>query len=55
LFVSNRQAFEKDIRAHLEAKYGDIVASTVNEPRLEVALKGDYVNDVKKWLMEKGF
>ncbi|XP_013790842.1 39S ribosomal protein L49, mitochondrial-like [Limulus polyphemus] len=55
LVEGNLWALEKDLKEHLERKYEKEITSQVHEVVGYVRFKGDYVEDVKKWLYEKGF
>jgi len=48
-------AFEKDLRKHLENLHKKTVLTQVHEVANFVRFKGDCVNDVKQWLLEKEF
>ncbi|XP_076312346.1 mitochondrial ribosomal protein L49 isoform X2 [Tachypleus tridentatus] len=55
LAEGNLWALEKDLKEHLEKKYETEIISQVHEVVGYVRIKGDFVEDVKKWLYEKGF
>lgn len=47
--------FEKDVRDYLEEKHGQKMMTSVNEASGKLRIKGDYCNDVVKWLTDNGF
>ncbi|XP_046439590.1 39S ribosomal protein L49, mitochondrial-like [Daphnia pulex] len=48
-------ALEQAIKSHLENLTKKPVVSRVHEVAMHIKFRGDYVNEVKKWLMNAGF
>nr|CAH0111780.1 unnamed protein product [Daphnia galeata] len=46
---------EKAIKSHLESLSKRPVVSQVHEVAMHIKFRGDYVNEVKKWLLNAGF
>jgi len=52
----NLWVLEKEIAAFLQAKYPKKVIGTwVNESWRQVFVRGEYVNDVREWVLDRGF
>ncbi|XP_046401067.1 probable 39S ribosomal protein L49, mitochondrial isoform X2 [Ischnura elegans] len=48
-------ALERDLKEYLEEKHQKEVISQINEVTRCIWFKGDYVNDVIRWMTQKGF
>lgn len=46
---------ERDLRTYLEGLHQKRILTQVHEVANFIRFRGDYVNDVKQWLMSKGF
>ena len=45
----------EDLKKHLEEQHGKEIPVTVNEVTMKVRYKGLFEDQVKQWLIEKGF
>ncbi|XP_066593632.1 large ribosomal subunit protein mL49 isoform X2 [Prorops nasuta] len=48
-------ALEAELKVHIEQNRQRVIGSQINEPASTIKFRGDHVNLVKNWLLEKGF
>ena len=51
----SRQALEKDVKEYLKEVTGKDLPTQVNEVTMVLRVKGHFDQELKEWLLKKGF
>lgn len=51
----SHQALEKDVKEYLKEITGKVLPMQVNEVTMTIRVKGHFDEELKEWLVKKGF